>query len=166
MRRKSLISVLGIVLLPSSALISTAFGTDQPPVSPEIQQKLAKKYPNQKIVNWCSGRFLGKNTDAVAVLRNQARKEFLVVWVMTEGIQELDTVAQSDSSSEFELQCINAKEAKELQHTLQHSEGISSSVEIPTAAGAVCYFIDATVANCWSLNLSTGGLVRVGAWET
>jgi hypothetical protein len=166
MARKAFAFAFGLALFLPVISIGTAVGADQPSVSSEIREKLAKNYPNQKIVNWCSGNFAGKATDAIAVLRNQAKKQFLVVWVMSGDIQELDTVAQTDSSSEFELQCLNPKDAKELQDTLQHSEGINSSVEIPKGSGAVCYFTDATVANCWSLNRASGRLVRVGAWET
>ncbi len=166
MARKSLMLPFVAVLFFSVARISNAFGADQPPISREIRQKVAVKYANQKIVNWCSGRFVRKDTDAVVVLHNQSKKEFLVIWVMTGGIQELDRVPQTDSSSEFELQCMNPNEAKELQDTLRHSGAVTSSVEIPKGAGAVCYFIDETIANCWSLDRATGQLARVGAWET
>ncbi len=166
MARRSFILAFAAMLFVLAFRISDAFGADPPPISREIQQRVLTKHAGHKIVNWCSGTFVRKDTDAVVVLQNQSTKEFLVVWVMPGGIQELDRVQLTDSSSEFELQCMNPKEAKELQDTLRHSEGISTSVEIPKGAGAVCYFIDETVANCWSLDRATGELVRVGAWET
>ena len=167
MARKHLAFTFGIALFFLAVSISSAFGGNQAPVSPEIHQRLAKTYPNLKMVNGCSGKFVGKETDAIAVLHNPVKKEFLVVWVMSQGkVQELDSVAQTGSSTEFELQCLSPREAKGLQDTLQKSEGVSSSVKIPKGSGAVCYFIDSAVANCWSLDRASGRLVRAGAWET
>ncbi len=166
MTHKPFVFAFAAVLLLSLVCLHDAHGAGQPPVSPKTQQRLAAKYPNQKVVNWCSGAFAGKEINAsVVVLHDQKKKEFLVLWLMAKDIQELDTIPQTEASSDFELQCMNAKEAKELQDTLQNSEGISSSVEIPKDAGAVCYFIDPAIANCWSLDRATGQLVRVGAWE-
>ncbi len=161
MARKVLVFTLSFIL------IGSAFGGDQQPLSGEIKKQLSTKYPNHKVVNWCTGKFVGKEADAVAVLRDESKKQFLVLWVMSQGgIQELDSVAQTDSPTEFELQCMDAKEAKETQDTLQHSEGISSSLKVLKGLGAVCYFIDQNVANCWSLDRPSGHLVRIGAWET
>jgi hypothetical protein len=164
---RCLIFAVGIALFFPAISVSSGFGGDQSPLSPEIQKRLSKTYPNLKIVNGCSGKFVGKETDAITVLHNRAKKEFLVVWVMLEGhIQELDSVSQADSSTEFDLQCLSPKEAKELEDTLQRSEGVTSSVKIPKGSGAVCYFIDSAVANCWSLDRASGRLIRAGAWET
>jgi hypothetical protein len=167
MARKYLIFAFNVALFLPAVSISSAFGGNPSPVSPEIQQRLTKKYPNQKMVNGCNGKFLGKESDAVAVLHNPAKKEFLVVWVMSQGeIQELAPVAQTDTSAELELQCMDAKEAKERQDALKDSEGISSSLAIPKGSGAVCYFINYTEANCWTLDRASGRLIRAGGWET
>lgn len=166
MARKSLILAFGVALCLLVGSDIHPLGGDQPSIGREIQQKVIKNYPNHKIVNWCSGKFAGRELDAVVVLRNPAKKEFLVLWVMSQGgIQELDSVPQTDAT-DFELECLNAKDAKQLQDTLEASEGISSSVKIPEGSGAVCYFIDEAIANCWSLDSTSGRLVRVGAWET
>ncbi len=161
MARKALIFTLVVLF------IGSAFGGDKPPLSSEIQKQLSTKYPKHTVVNWCSGKFVGKETNAVAVLRDPAKKEYLVVWAMSPGgIQELDAVPQTDSSPEFELQCMDAKEAKETQNTLEHSEAITSSLKVLKGLGAVCYFIDENIANCWSLDRPSGRLIRIGAWET
>lgn len=162
MVRKALIFAIGI------AFISGAFGGDRPPLSPEIQHQLTAKYPHAKVVNWCSGKFVGKDADAVTVLQDESKKQFLIMWVMSQGgIQELDSVAQTDlPTTEFELQCMDAKKAKDMQDTLQDSEGISSSLKVLKGLGAVCYFIDCCIANCWSLDRASGRLIRVGGWET
>src|SRR5262245_38100009 len=161
MARKAL--VFAIVVL----LISGAYGGEQPPLSPGIQQQLTAKYPNQKLVNWCSGKFVGKDTNAIAVLRDESKKQFLVLWVMPPGgIQELASVAQFDTSNEFDMQCLNAKEAKEVEYTSQHSETIHSDMKVLKGLGAVCYFIDNTTSDCWSLHRSSGKLVKIGGWLT
>lgn len=133
----------------------------------EIQQQLAKKYPKQAMVNWCGGRFLGKPANAVAVVHDAAKKTFLVVWISPAGeAQELDSVAQSGADSKFELQCLDASQAKEREDVLQHSEAIESSLQVPTGEGAARYFTDTTTAKCWSLDRTSGKLKEVGGWIT
>ncbi len=161
MARKALIFALGVLF------IGSAFGGDQPPLSGEIQKQLSTKYPQHKVVSWCSGNIVGTETNAAVALRDRSKKDYLVVWGMAQaGIQELASVEQTDASAEFELDCYDAKGAKEIEDTLQHSEGISSSLKVLKGLGAVCYFIDQNVANCWSLDRPSGRLVRIGAWET
>lgn len=79
MARRALIFALGVLF------VGSAFGGDQRPLSSEIQKQLSTKYPNHKVVNWCSGKFVGKEQDAVAVLRDESKKQFLVLWVMSQG---------------------------------------------------------------------------------
>lgn len=167
MTHKSLVFAFGIALLIPVVSVSGAFGGDRPSINPEVQQTLAKNYPNHKMVHWCSGKFAGKSADAIVVLHNLAKKEFLVVWVMSQGgIQELDTVAPTATNTDVDLDCMNAKDAKELQDTLDTSEAITSSVKVPKGSGAVCYFVDENVSTCWSLDRASGRLVRIGGWET
>ncbi len=156
-----------VFMLPALTSVNSGAAQDKPAPSRVIQQKLTHKYPGQKIVNWCSGKFVGRDADAVAVLHNQAKKQFLVVWVMSNaGIQELDSVAQDESDPGFELQCLDAKEAKERQADFQTLEAIEGSLEAPEGLGAVCYFTDSTSAKCWSLDRASGRLVEVGGWQT
>jgi hypothetical protein len=142
-----------------------AFGADQAVLSNDVQQLLANKYPNHKLVKSCSGSFVGKHDDAIAVLRSEARKEFVVLWVMSDGkTQELDVVTQAEP--EFELQCMDAKEAKEREHDVHTTDTITGTLKARKGLGAVCYFSDDTTAKCWSLNRASGRLIEIGGWLT
>ncbi len=165
MVRKFLSSAFGMALLLASAFISTASSSDQPIVSRKIEQTLTSKYPSHKLVNACSGKFVGRANDAVAVLHNQAKKEFLVVWVTSQGaVQVLDSVTQTEP--EFEIECMDAKEAKEREYDVHHTETIEGSLRVPKGLGAVCYFIDETTAKCWTLDHASGRLMEIGGWQT
>lgn len=156
-----------VFMLAALCSANPGAGEEKPAPSRVIQQKLTHKYPGQKIVNWCSGKILGRGADAVAVLHNQAKKQFLVLWVTSNaGIQELDSVAQDESDPGFELQCLDANEAKQRKTDFQTLEAIEGTLEAPEGLGAVCYFTDSTSAKCWSLDRASGRLVEVGGWQT
>ncbi len=160
-------SFLLVPLSLAAVCISSVFAGDAPPLSRDLQRQLTSEYPNDKVVNWCSGKFVGKETNAVAVLRVDSKREFLVVWVTPPGsIQELDSVPQADAASAFELQCLDAKQAEERQQILRNSEAITSSLKVLKGHGAVCYFTDNTTAKCWSLDRTSGRLIEVGGWQT
>ncbi len=157
-----------LLSLAAAALCFTAaVGGDRPPLARNIQQQLTSKYLNHRIVNWCSGKFVGREKDAVAALLNPTKKQLLVLWVMApDTIQELDTIEQTGVNSAFELQCLDAKQVRRRQDTLRNSETITNSLKVPNGAGALCYFTDNTTAKCWSLDRASGRLTEVGGWQT
>ena len=142
-----------------------AYGADQAVLGDDLQQLLVKKYPNHQVVKSCSGKFVGKQSDTVAILRNQAKKEFLVLWVRSNGnIQQLDSVMQAEP--DFDLQCLDAKEAKKQEYIVYHTETIEGTLKVRNGLGAVCYFTDNTTAKCWSLDRASGRLIEIGGWLT
>ena len=149
----------------SNVGVQDAFGADQAVLSSDMQQLLVKKYPNHKVVNSCSGKFVGKPSDAAAVLRDAAKKEFLVLWVMSDGkIQQLDSV--TGTVPDVELQCFDAKEAKKQEYAIYHTPTIEGDLKVRKGLGAVCYFTDDTTAKCWSLDRASGRLIEIGGWIT
>jgi hypothetical protein len=156
---------LAVTLFLSTLCVHNVFAADQRVLSDDMQQLLADKYPNHKVVKSCSGNFVGKPIDAIAVINNAARKEFIVLWVMSdENIQQLDSVTQAEP--EFELQCMNAKEVKEREHDVHTTDTIIGTLKALKGLGAVCYFSDDTTAKCWSLDRATGRLIEIGGWQT
>jgi hypothetical protein len=153
-----------LVFFLSSVCVHDAFGAEQAVFSNEVKQLLIKNYPNHKVVNSCSGAFVGKPSDAVAVLRNEAKKEILVLWVMSNGnIQQLDSVT---AVPDVEPKCWDAKEAKRREYDLHHTESIEAWLKVRTGLGALCYFTDNTTAKCWSLDRASGRLTEIGGWMT
>ncbi len=154
-----------LALCVSAVCVDNVFAADQEMLNNDVQQLLADKYPNHKIVKSCSGSFVGKPTDAIAVVNNAAKKEFIVLWVMSDGnIQQLDAVTQAEP--EFELQCLDAKEAKEREHDVHTTDTITGTLKALKGLGAVCYFSDDTTAKCWSLDRASGRLIEIGGWLT
>ncbi len=156
---------LAVTLFLSMFCVHNIFAADQGGLSDKMQHLLADKYPNHKVVKSCSGNFVGKPTDAIAVINNAANKEFIVLWVMSDGnIQQLDAVIQAEP--EFELQCMDAKEAKGREHDVHTTDTIVGTLKALKGLGAVCYFSDDTTAKCWSLDRATGRLIEIGGWLT
>lgn len=156
---------LTLAFFLSSVCVHDAFGAEQAVLSNDMQQLLIKKYPNHKLVNSCHGTFVGKPSDAVAVLHNEAKKEFLVLWVMSSGnIQQLDSVMQAQA--DFELQCFDTKEAKKQEYLVFHTPTIEGDLKVRKGQGTVCYFTDDTTAKCWSLDRASGQLIAIGGWIT
>lgn len=156
---------LALTLFLSSLCVHNAVAADQRVLSDDMQQLLADKYPNHKIVKSCSGSFVGKPIDAIAVVNNAAKKEFVVLWMMADGnIQQLESVTQAEA--EFELQCLDAKEVKEREHDVHTTNTIVGTLKALKGLGAVCYFSDDTTAKCWSLDRATGRLIGIGGWQT
>lgn len=160
-----LTSAFTLVFFLSSVCGNDAFGADQAVLSNDMQQLLIKKYPDHTVVNSCSGKFVGRPSDAVAVLRNQAKKEFLVLWVMSDGnIQQLDSV--TEGVPDVGLQCFDAKEAKKQEYEIYHTPTIEGDLKVRKGMGAVCYFTDNTTAKCWSLDRASSRLIEIGGWIT
>ncbi len=156
---------LAAMLFLSTFCVYNVFAADQGALSDDMQQLLADKYPNHKVAKSCSGTFVGKPNDAIAVINNGAKKEFIVLWVMSNGnVQQLDSVIQAEP--EFEMQCMNAKEAKEREHDVHTTDTIVGTLRALKGLGAVCYFSDDTTAKCWSLDRATGRLIEIGGWLT
>lgn len=156
---------LPLALFLSSVCVHDAFGAEQAVLSNDMQQLLTKNYPSHKVVNSCSGNFVGKPSDAVAVLRDDAKKELLVLWVMSDGnIQQLDSVMQAEP--DIGLQCFDAKEAKKQEYAIYHTPTIQGDLKARKGLGAVCYFTDNTTARCWSLDRTSGRLTAIGGWIT
>lgn len=154
-----------LALFLSSVCVHDAFGAEQAVLSNDMQQLLTKNYPSHKVVNSCSGNFVGKPSDAVAVLRDDAKKELLVLWVMSDGnIQQLDSVMQAEP--DIGLQCFDAKEAKKQEYAIYHTPTIQGDLKARKGLGAVCYFTDNTTARCWSLDRASGRLTAIGGWIT
>lgn len=153
--------------LAIALIMNPGFATATDAPKSAVKKALAKKYPREAIVNWCDGNFLGKPGDIVAVLSDESRKQFRVVWVTThKNIQELQSVSRFSPDASFELKCLDATKAKELQNTLRTSESIVDFLKIPEGAGALCYFTDYTTAQCWSADKKSDTLIDAGGWQT
>ena len=148
----------------SLMLLSTASAVAQG-VSPKTKAALSAKYPGEEAVASCSAGAVGNRLDGFAALYNSSDKQTRVVAIDKEGgVRELDVIPSTDGSS-FELQCLNAKEAKERKKVLRESETIRDFLHVPTGRGAVCYFTSDTETKCWSTD-KDGKLIDVGGWQT
>lgn len=144
-------------LLP---LIASAQG-----LADKVKDALAAKYPGEQIVASCSTAILGNTRDVFAALYGAHDKRIRVISVMQNGgTREIDVVPATRGSS-FELQCLNAKEAKQRKKVLGESETIRDFLRVPAGRGAVCYFTSDTETKCWSKDKS-GKLIEVGGWQT
>jgi hypothetical protein len=162
---RHLIFTIVVALVVSVVVVNNALAADQAVLSEEMQNAVSNKYPNHKLVKSCSGDFVGKHDNAIAIVHNEASKEFVVLWIMSDGnIQQLDAVTQAEP--EFELQCVDAKEAKEREHDVHTTDTITGTLKALKGLGAVCYFSDDTTAKCWSLDRASGRLIEIGGWLT
>lgn len=131
-----------------------------------VRTLLAAKYPAETIVTWCGGGFLGDRSGGVAALYNSEKRSYRVVW-LTHGssVRELQTVPAFEAGVQFELQCLDAKAARERKQTLEHSEAIRDFLHLPAGHGALCYFVSETETKCWSTD-KKGNLLAIGGWQT
>lgn len=159
---------LTLLLLSSLACwVASVAAEEHSKPGPALQQKLAGKYPGQRLLNSCDGAFLGRRGDAVVALYDAAEKRVTVAWAPRQGeIQQLDSLAEQGEAKDFELQCHSAKQVDELRQTLRSSETIENFLKVPAGAGAVCYFTDQTTAKCWALDAKSGKLIEAGGWQT
>ena len=146
-------------------------------ISPAVRNALAAHYPHQRISNACAGRFIGAKSSYVVALQDPVQRTFTIVWVKADGeIQQLDSISgeaaatisgqKNPGAAPFELQCMDAKQAREFIKRGANSEALDFRVRVRSGAGAVCYFTNATTADCWTLDRRTGALVGAGGWQT
>ncbi len=152
-------------LLINVVFVSATTAQVNSKLDPAIKQRLEKSYPGQAVVNSCDGNFLGKHGSAVVALRDSARKNFNVVWVMAAGGIQTLTPAEDDGSS-FEFQCMDKKQVNEIRKALRSSEAIQDFLKVPAGSGAVCYFLDNTTTSCWSPDPKSDRLKQSGGWQT
>lgn len=113
----------------------------------------------------CSGDFLELKGEAV-VVTSVDKKIYKVTWINTKGEKrELDSINKFNDE-QFELQCMNAKEALAHEKSINESEGIHGFLKMQKGSGLLCYFTDQTQAKCWAYDKTKKALVEAGGWST
>lgn len=112
----------------------------------------------------CAGDFMGLKGESVNVTTD--KKVFRVTWINVKGEKrELDSIKKFNDE-QFELQCMNAKDALAHEKSINESEGIHGFLRNPLKSGLLCYFIDETQAKCWAYDKTKKALVEAGGWST
>ncbi len=154
-------------LLPFTVLAFafSMLATSAQTLSEASRSRLSTKFPGETIVASCSAMAIGRTLDSFAAVYSSSEEKVRVVAVAKNGdVRDLDVVPAFRGTS-FELQCLNAREAKERKKVLGESEAIRDFLKVPAGRGAVCYFTSETETKCWSTD-KDGKLIDAGGWQT
>ena len=157
---------LAALVAISSLLLTLSADPAEKTLDNKVRHAIAMRYPGEQIVASCGGAFLGKPHDAAIALHHPTQKQFRVVWVGADGtVRELQSMAAFGKESEFELQCLNAPQAEKLKQTLRQSEAVRDFLRLLAGKGMLCYFVEQTQTQCWSIT-SKGNWIDAGGWQT
>lgn len=179
--RRSL-HVLGLIplLVACATALPRARPASEDPDSPEssvpqrVVAAVGEAYPSGRIVAACRGRLVpGSSVKDWALVIHQPDRHLLMLTAYrgdgTGPLARLEVQrrgAPAEHVGQQELRCLTTEESRQINVTLQESEGVHGRLLPADGLDLFCHSDSEPAFNCYQVDVRTGRFRSVGGWVT